>query len=153
MEKMKRERKNDPYKDLHGKELVDAIIKDNTLGTKMTEKQYRDTMRIIREKNMHIKKSNERKEKIVEFMKPIFFPPFAILFHIITFIFRVVGAVASVTMLYGGFCAYKAIMALKNGMPYSDYAKTAVMLMIFPFIAFAISTLAGKAWVYFDENK
>ncbi len=35
------------------------------------------------------------------FLKPIIYTPLSILFHIVTFVFRIVGGIASVAMIYG----------------------------------------------------
>lgn len=146
-------KKKDPYENLHGKELVDAIMRDNTLGTIATERQQRENERMVRELDRKIARNEEIKSKIADFLRPIFFTPLSIFFHIVTFAFRIIGGISCVTMFYGIYCAYKAFIAWRAGEIFGNYVQTAVMLIVFPFIAFAIATIAGKAWVYFEDNK
>ena len=87
------------------------------------------------------------------FLKPIIYTPLSILFHIVTFVFRIVGGIASVAMIYGIYCGYKAFTALRAGEAFSGDLKTAVMLIIFPFAAFAIAVIAEKLWSYFEDNR
>ena len=75
------------------------------------------------------------------------------MFHIITFVFQIIGGIASIAMIYGIFCAYKAFTAWRAGAAYADNAKTAVMLICFPFAAFTIVKLSELAWTYFEDNK
>lgn len=149
----KKKPKKDKYEGLHGQELVDAIMRDGTLGKPVTESQARANDRKIAELNRRYERQLEWKVRIGMFLKPIIYTPLSILFHIVTFVFRIVGGIASVAMIYGIYCGYKAFTAWRAGEAFSGDLKTAVMLIIFPFAAFAIAVIAEKLWSYFEDKR
>lgn len=149
----KKKPKKDKYEGLHGQELVDAIMRDGTLGKPVTESQARANDSKIEELNRRYERQLEWKVRIGMFLKPIIYTPLYILFHIVTFVFRIVGGIASVAMIYGIYCGYKAFTAWRAGEAFAGNLKTAVMLMIFPFAAFAIAVIAEKLWSYFEDNR
>lgn len=145
-------KKIDPYEGLHGKELVDAIMKGE--GVKIaTPEQHREAVMIDAEKIRKYKQHEDLFFKIGYHVKPVFFTPLAIMFHTITFLFRIIGGIASVAMIYGIYCAYKAFSEWKMGMMYADDMKMALRLIIFPFAAFALAKISEIMWNYFENNK
>lgn len=139
----KKKKEDNPLKGLHGEELVDAIKNMNYIRT-LNPEQHRAFEISQAEKE---KKKERRKDILFTIgyhVKPVFFTLLSIMFHIITLVFRIIGSVASVVMIYG-------IIAWREGMMYANNAKTAVI--IFPFAAFAVSKFAELAWDYFENNK
>ena len=149
----KKKQKKYKYDGLHGKELVDAIMREETLGKPATNESMRLYRKRVAELDRKYEWEREIKEKTGAILKPIFFTPLAIMFHIITFVFRIIGGIASVAMIYGIYCAYKAFSAWRDGTAYGADMKTSAVLIIFPFIAFGVATIAERIWCYFDENR
>ena len=54
----KKKPKKDKYEGLHGQELVDAIMRDGTLGKPVTESQARANDRKIAEQNWDVPKAD-----------------------------------------------------------------------------------------------
>ena len=150
---LKKKQEKSKYEGLHGKELVEAIMRGETLGRPATEEGGRAYEKRAAELSRKYEREKEVKTKIGFFLKPIFYTPLAIMFHIITFVSRIIGGIASVAMIYGIYCAYKAFSAWKAGTVYTGDIKTIVMLLVFPFIAFAIATVSERLWCYFDDNR
>jgi len=148
----KKKKEDNPLEGLHGQELVDAIKNMNYVKT-LTPEQQRAFEVSQAEKERKAKRREDILFTIGYHVKPIFFTPLSIMFHIITFVFRIIGDIASVAMIYGLYCAYKAFTAWRAGTAYADNAKTAVMLIVFPFAAFAVAKLTELAWTYFEDNK
>lgn len=148
---MFKKKEDNPLKGLHGQELIDAI--NNTGYRVATKEEMWEAERRIAELNRKYARQEEIKSKIGYFLKPIFYTPLAFLFHVITFVSRIVGAVACIAMLYGIYCGYKAFTAWRAGEAFADNAKAAAMLIIFPFIAYAIAEVAERIWGYFEDNK
>ena len=139
------------FRSLHGQDLVDAI---HNIGYHVaTKEEMMAAQRRIDELNRKYARQEEIKSKIGYFLKPIFFTPLAFLFHVITFVSRIIGAIACIAMLYGIYCGYKAFAAWRAGEAFSENVKTAAMLIIFPFIAYAIAEIAERIWGYFEDNK
>ncbi len=82
----------------------------------------------------------------------IIYTPLGIFFHMIAFISRIAGAVASVLMVAGIYFAYMSFMSWKNHVNFASDAKLAITLILFPFIAYAVAVIAEKAWDYFESN-
>lgn len=148
----KKKKEDNPLAGLHGQELVDAIKNMNHVKV-LTPEQKRAFEMSQAKKERKEKKREDIFFTIGYHVKPVFFTPLSIMFHILTFVFRIIGGIASVAMIYGIYCAYKAFTAWNAGVAYEDNVKTAVMLIIFPFIAFAVAKIAELAWTYFEDNK
>lgn len=148
---MFKKKEENPLKGLHGQELIDAINKPKYRVA--TKEEMRETERRIAELNRKYARQEEIKGKIGYFLKPIFYTPLAFLFHVITFASRIVGAVACVAMLYGIYCGYKAFTAWRAGEAFAGDAKTAAVLIVFPFIAYTIAEISERIWGYFEDNK
>ncbi len=148
----KKDKKNNPLTGLHGQELIDAIKNMNYVKVLSPEQQREFEISQAKKE-----RKTQRRESIfftiIYHVKPIFFTPLSIIFHIITFVFRIIGGIASVAMIYGIYCACKSFVAWKAGMAYADNAKIAAVLIAFPFVAFMIAKLAELAWTYFENNK
>ncbi|MCD8198129.1 MAG: hypothetical protein LUE24_13370 [Lachnospiraceae bacterium] len=145
------EKKTDEFENLHGKDLVDAIMNS---GIKWpTPEEMEISRRQYAEQEAKERRRRERFESILDVLRPIFFTPLAFVFHVITFIARIVAGVSCVAMLYGFYCVYKAVTEWRAGLAYGDDAKTAVILIICPFVAYAVVMVAEKAWAYFENNK
>lgn len=89
---------------------------------------------------------------ILSLLRRIFYTPLGIFFHLISFVFRIVGAITSLLLIVGIYFGYKAFTAWKAGSDFTNDLKIAAMLIIFPFIAYAIAFIAEKAWGYFEDN-
>lgn len=89
---------------------------------------------------------------ILSLLRRIIYTPLGIFFHMISFISRIVGAVASVLMIAGVYYAYVSFVAWRNKMDFASDAKTAITLILFPFIVYAIAFMSEKAWDYFEDN-
>lgn len=121
-----------------------------------TEEQRRESDRVIAEYDKVCERRNRRKKikyTIGFMLRRIFFSPLAIMFHLITIVSRFVGGVASLALIYGLYCAYKAFTEWRAGEVFADNVHTAVTLIIFPFIAYGISVVANMAWAFFEDNK
>lgn len=94
----------------------------------------------------------ELADSICSILRRIIYTPLGIFFHMVTFICRIVGAVASVLMLVGVYYAYNFFVKWKNNMDFGSDLKTAIALILFPFIVFAVAVLSEKAWDYFENN-
>lgn len=148
---MFKKKEKNPLDGLHGQDLVDAI---HNIGYHVaTEKEIREAERRAMELNRKNARWEGIKSNIGYFLKPIFFTPLAFIFHVITFLFRIIGSIACITMLYGFYCAYKAFTAWRAGEAFAENAKAAALLIVFPFIAYAIATIAEHLWDYFEDNK
>ena len=148
---MFKKKEDNPLKGLHGQELIDAINKPAyRVATKeeMIAAQHR-----IDELNRKYARQEEIKNKIGYFLKPIFFHATRVLFHFITFISRLAGAVSCIAMLYGLYCGYKAFTAWRAGETFTANVKTAVILIALPFIAYGIAEISERIWHYFEDNK
>lgn len=118
----------------------------------MSEEEQNEIIR--KEKEMRVR-AHERKitTKIWNTLRPVLYTPLSIFFRVLSFISRIAGGIASIAMLYGLYCAWKAYSAWKAGEVFSQYIQTSVTLILLPFIAFAIAIFSEKLWFYFDENK
>lgn len=148
----KKKVEKDPYEGLHGKELVDAIMKGE--GVKIaTSKQYREVVMIDAEKTKKYRQHKNFFYMVGYYVKPVFFTPLAIMFHVIASVFYIIGSIASIAMIYGIYCAYKAFTAWKMGMVYAEKIEMAVNLIVFPFVAFAVAKIAEAMRNYLENNK
>lgn len=91
-------------------------------------------------------------DSIFSIFRRIIYTPLGIFFHMVAFISRIVGAVASVLMIAGIYFAYMSFMSWKNHVSFTSDAKLAITLILFPFIAYAVAVIAEKAWDYFEGN-
>lgn len=94
----------------------------------------------------------EIKDGIFSVLRRIIYTPLGIFFHMVTFIARIVGAIASVLMFAGVYFAYRAFTSWRSNEVFGNDAKAAAAFILFPFIAYLIAVLAEKAWNYFEEN-
>lgn len=148
---MFKKKEGNPFEGLHGQDLIDAI--HNTGYRVATQEEMMEAERRIAELNRKYARQEEIKNKIIYFLKPIFFTPLAFIFHVITFVSRIAGAVACIALLYGLYCGYKAFTAWRAGEAFTGDAKTAAILIISPFIAYAIAEISERIWSYFEDNK
>lgn len=91
-------------------------------------------------------------DSIFSVLRRIIYTPLGIFFHLVTFISRIVGAIASVLMLVGLYYAYSSFVAWKNHINFGNDAKVAIALILFPFIAYAVAVVSEKAWDFFENN-
>lgn len=149
----KKKQMKDKYEGLHGQELIDAIMRDGTFGKPVTESQARANDKRIAQLNRRYEREQEIKAKICLVLKPIFFTPLSIMFHVLTFVFRVIGGVASVALPFGIYFTYKYLVEWRMNGVCPEGLRTSIAVIIFPFIAFAFATLSEKLWCYFEDNR
>ena len=103
--------------------------------------------------NRRYEKEQEIKSKICLVLKTIFFTPLSIMFCVLTFIFRVIGGVTSVTLPFGIYFTYKFLMQWRTNGVATERLRASIASILFPFIAIAFAILTEKLWNYFEENK
>lgn len=149
----KGKKKKDKYEGLHGQELIDAIMRDGTFGKPITESQAKANDVRIEQLNRRYEREAEIKEKVSLILKPVFFTPLSIMFHVLTVISRIVGAITSVALPFAIYFTYKYISEWRTIGVCPDGLRFSVAALIFPFIAFGMAALFEKLWCFFEDNR
>ena len=137
-------RKRKGKRNIDNNDSIEIITSEETLRMERFE----------RVRNARAERREEILSAICNIVREIVFRPLGILFHAISFISKIIGGVSAIGMLAGFWYAYKAFHAWKSGMTLSEITeiRSALVFLIFPFIAYSISVIAEKAWAYFEDN-
>ena len=104
------------------------------------------------------KKANERrsvmKNGVLGGLRKIICTPLSIAFHAVAFVSKGIGYISSFGLIAGVYFLYQSFSAMKSGVPFSevDTFGKAISFIIFPFIAYGISVIAEKVWLYLEEK-
>lgn len=135
------------------KELVRNIgqnIVNLGYGRLMTEEE-------IEERNEKLRRNAKRDaiiKSILSCVRTIVYTPLSIAFHAVSFVTRGIGCVSAFGMLIGGYHLYKGISDITNGVSFGEINafEKAVPFFIVPFIAYGISVITEKIYLYFENN-
>jgi hypothetical protein len=84
----------------------------------------------------------------------VFFTPLSIVFRIISNVAKIIGIFSSIGVFYGIYNVYKVVLQLNEGMPLAEitHKTTALIFIIFPFVALAVHWISKKLADYFYFN-
>lgn len=123
---------------------------DLGFGTALTDEEYEKS-----------KKYFKKKEKRDKFFIPIFsglrtiiYTPLSIAFHAVSFGAKGIGYISSFGLIAGVYYLYQSFCAFRSGVPIGEIAELskAVGFIVFPFIAYLVSYICEKIYIYFEEN-
>jgi len=116
----------------------------------MTEEEYEKSL----EKFEKTRKRDAIFEAIGICLRRIFFTPLSIFFHVIAFVTKGVGYVASFGMFVGVYNLYKAIKAIMGGAPIGEVSElpSGIALILLPFVVFAISVITERLYIYLEDH-
>lgn len=120
------------------------------LGRAMTDDE-------IEKRNKKLRRNRKRNaffESVLSGVKTIVCTPLSIAFHAVSFVTRGIGFISAFGMLLGGYYVYQGFVAAGNGAAFGEivFFQKAVPYFIFPFIAYGISVVTERIYLFFKDN-
>lgn len=87
-------------------------------------------------------------------LRTIVCTPLSIAFHAVSFVSKGIGYISSFGLIAGVYYLYQSFSALFKGVPFAevDTFGKAFSFIIFPFIAYGISVVTEKVWLYLEAK-
>ena len=137
--------------EIRQEKLMDEIIKKSTINlTPISEEEAKKREK----KRESVVKKKARRNGVVGAVKNIICTPLSIAFHAISFVSKGVGYISSFGLIAGFYYLYQSFSALFKGVAFADIESfgKAVPFIIFPFIAYGISVVTEKVWLYLESQ-
>lgn len=92
---------------------------------------------------------------IKSFFACMFFSPLEIVFKLLSIVSKLVAVISSLILPYGAYLAYRTYEEMHSGVQFTmtENGKNAVILLPFPFIAFALFYISDKLSDWFRLHK
>lgn len=113
-----------------------------------------EEIEIRKEKSYKRERKAEFFEKVLSLLRCIFFPPLSTAFHLVSFVSRGIGFIASFGLIVGVYNLYQSFVAFRNNVPLAEIETLSkgVSFIILPFIVYAIAEITERIYVWFEDN-
>ena len=154
---MREQRKDEPKSadEIRQEALMDELIRKTPIVFRTySEAESKKRIERIEKKLEAVEKKKARRKGFVSAVKSIICTPLSIAFHAISFVSKGIGYISSFGLLIGFYYLYQAFSALFNGVAFAEIETfgKAVPFLIFPFIAYGISVVTEKIWLYLESQ-
>ena len=111
-------------------------------GTIMTDEQWLETNRKIKEMGRKYERRAKRVQAVKDFFRPIIFTPLALVADVLSTVAGFAGKVLALGLIGSVYYFYKTFVAIKESVPIGDIEELprALILLAAPFVAFFVST-------------
>ena len=144
-------KQNKSADEIRQEKMMDDIVKKSTINlTPISEEEAKKREK----KRESVVKSKARRKCVVGAVKNIVCTPLSIAFHAISFVSKGVGYISSFGLIAGFYYLYQSFSALFKGVAFAEIESfgKAVPFLIFPFIAYGISVVTEKVWLYLESQ-
>ena len=144
-------KQNKSADEIRQEKMMDDIVKKSTINlTPISEEEAKKREK----KRESVVKSKARRKGVVGAVKNIVCTPLSIAFHAISFVSKGVGYISSFGLIAGFYYLYQSFSALFKGVAFAEIESfgKAVPFLIFPFIAYGISVVTEKVWLYLESQ-
>lgn len=140
--------------EIRQEKLIEDIRKE-TAHIKFPSDEELERFRLKREEeNKKIENKAVAKNGFFAMLRTIICTPLSIAFHAISFVSKGIGYISSFGLLIGFYYLYQSFSALFKGVAFAEietFGKS-VPFLIFPFIAYGISVVTEKVWLYLESQ-
>lgn len=161
---MREQRKDEPKSadEIRQEAMMDEIIRRTPIVFKeVPEDEVEKKLAEIDKKWEALEKKKEavvrkkaRRKGFVSAVKSIICTPLSIAFHAISFVSKGIGYISSFGLLIGFYYLYQSFSALFKGVAFAEIETfgKAVPFLVFPFIAYGVSVVTEKVWLYLEAQ-
>ena len=154
---MREKRKDEPKSadEIRQEAMMDEIIRESTIVIRpISEAESKKRLERIEKKLEADEKKKARRKGFVSAVKSIICTPLSIAFHAISFVSKGIGYISSFGLIIGFYYLYQSFSALFKGVAFAEIETfgKAVPFLAFPFIAYGVSVVTGKVWLYLESQ-
>lgn len=140
--------------EIRAEQLIEDIKKESIHIRFPSDEELESYRLKMEEEDRKEEKKAVAKNGFFAMLRTIICTPLSIAFHAISFVSKGIGYISSFGLLIGFYYLYQSFSALFKGVSFAEIETfgKAVPFLVFPFIAYGISVVTEKVWLYLESK-